>query len=479
MPDYGPIIDGIVTSSEDSFDVVDPTTGEAYQTVGAADEALVEEAVAAGHASFDTWSTLSPDRRRRGLLEVAAAIRDDLGRLVDVMVKETGKPVSDARAEVAEVADTFEYYAGFTDKIHGKTLSTQSDRLGYTLAEPYGVTAHIVPWNYPMLLAVRSFAPALAAGNAAVIKPPSEAPLNLLELGELIKKTSIPTGLVNFVPGSGSVAGNALAQSEGISTISFTGSTAVGIEVMKSAAEHVNPVALELGGKSPAIVFADADFDAAVSGVTSGIFTNAGQNCIATSLLFVQSDIKDEFVDAVVAETESLVVGNDREMDAEADMGPMISESQLETVLEYIEVGKQEGARLRTGGKRLTGPEYDDGYYVEPTIFDGVDPDWRIAQEEIFGPVLSVIPFDDEESMLRHANSVRYGLSSSVWTTDVDTATGVAAELEVGTCFVNTTPLTFPDLPFGGWKDSGIGRSGSEDAIEEYVQTKSVYIDRS
>jgi acyl-CoA reductase-like NAD-dependent aldehyde dehydrogenase len=479
MSDYGPIIDGVVTFNEDSFDVVDPTTSEPYQTVDAADEALVEEAVAVGHTSFDTWSELSPDRRRRGLLELAAAIRDNRERLVDVLVAETGKPVSDARAEVAEVADTFEYYAGFTDKIHGKTLSTQSDRLGYTLTKPYGVTAHIVPWNYPMLLATRSFAPALATGNAAVIKPPSEAPLNLLELGELVENTSIPTGLVNFVPGPGSVVGNALAQSEGVSTISFTGSTTVGVNVMKSAADHVNPVTLELGGKSPAIVFSDAAFDEAVSGVTSGIFTNAGQNCIATSRLFVQSEIKDEFVDAVVAETESLVVGNDREMDTDADMGPMISESQLESVLEYIEVGKKEDTMLRTGGNRLTGPEYDDGFYLEPTIFDEVDPDSRIAQEEIFGPVLSVIPFEDEETMLRHANSTQFGLSSSVWTSDVDTATRVAAELEVGTCFVNTTPLTFPDLPLGGWKESGIGRSGSENGIEEHVQTKSVYIDRS
>lgn len=479
MPDYGPLIDGTVTSGEESIDVVDPTTGDVYQTVGAADETLVEKAVAASRTSFETWAASSPDRRRGELLEVAAAIRNNLDRLVDVMVKETGKPISDAEGEIAEVADTFEYYAGFTDKIHGKTLSTQSDRLGYTLPEPYGVTGHIVPWNYPMLLAVRSFAPALAAGNGAVIKPPTEAPLNLLELGELIEETSIPTGLVNFVPGSGSVTGSALAQSKGISTISFTGSTEVGINVMKSAAENVNPVALELGGKSPAIVFADADFDAAVSGVTSGIFTNAGQNCIATSRLFVESGIKDEFVDAVVEQAESLVVGNDREMDADVDMGPMISESQLETVLGYIEVGKQEGARVRMGGNRLTGPDHDDGFYVEPTIFYDVDPNMRIAQEEIFGPVLSVIPFDDEESMLRHANSVRFGLSSSVWTSNIDTATKVASKLEVGTCFVNTTPLTFPDLPFGGSKDSGIGRSGSEDAIEEYVQTKSVYIDRS
>ncbi|MDP9263017.1 MAG: aldehyde dehydrogenase family protein, partial [Acidobacteriota bacterium] len=371
------------------------------------------------------------------------------------------------------VADVFRYYAGWATKIHGETINSRPNAFTYTLREPVGVVAAIVPWNFPLLLASWKIAPALATGNCVIWKPASQTSLSALRVGELMLEAGVPAGVINILPGPGAIVGMGLVKHPGVDKVAFTGSTVVGKEVMRSAADTVKRITLELGGKSPNIVFADSDLEAAVRGASTGIFYGKGEVCAAGSRLFVEKKIHDEFMSKLVDRTQKLKPGDP--LDPKTRLGAIVSEQQMNTVLGYIETGKSEGAKLVAGGKRVS-VDGGKGYFVEPTIFDGVDNNMKIAQEEIFGPVLATIPFDDVEQVADLANQNIYGLAAAVWTNDIRKAHAVARRLKAGTVWVNAYNLYDVALPFGGYKQSGFGRELGMHAIEHYTELKSVWV---
>lgn len=470
-------IDGEWTSAEDGLttDTLDPATEDVYATVASAGEADVERAVTAARRAVERgseWRGLDPHER----VEYLNALTDALEKLRDEIVlvesHDNGKTPFEAGIDIGTAIDTFRYYTGWADKLEGETIPVPGDRIDYTRREPVGVTGHIVPWNYPFQLAGRSIAPALACGNSIVVKPSSTTPLSALYYAKAAEAVGLPDGVLNVIPGLGSVAGDALASHSLVDHIAFTGSTGVGKGVMGQAATNVTGVTLELGGKGPNLVFPDADLDAAASGCHNGIFMNAGQMCWAGSRLLVHEDIHDAFVDRIVTRAENTPLGTG--IDDDARMGPMVSKHQREEVLEYIELGEREGATLATGGG--VPADKDHGFFVEPTVFTDVTNEMTIAREEIFGPVLSVIEFSDEDRAIEIANDSSYGLLAGIWTQDITRAHTVAEHLDYGMVSINEFPVTFPQTPFGGYKESGYGREQGQEAIHEYTQVKNVNV---
>jgi aldehyde dehydrogenase (NAD+) len=455
------------------FETLNPATGEVITSVAEADKADVDLAVKAARKAFEEgpWSKLTATDRGKVLSKLADLIMEHRDELAALETMDNGKPISDARnIDVPLVADCFEYYAGWANKVHGETIPVPGPFLNYTLREPIGVVGQIVAWNFPMLLAAWKMAPALATGNTVVLKPAEQTPLSALRLGELCLEAGIPPGVVNVLPGFGPTAGAGLVTHPDVDKIAFTGEYLTGQTIMREAAGTLKRLSLELGGKSPNIVFADADLDAAVAGSLMGIFWNQGEVCCAGSRLFLQESVYDQFMDKLVGQAGKMKVGDP--MDPTTQIGALISEDHLNKVLRYINAGKAEGATLRTGGDQPT----KRGYFVNPTIFDGVSDSMKIAREEIFGPVLSVIRFKDVDEVVPRANNTFYGLAAAVWTRDVGKAHAMARKLKAGTVWINTYNVVSSLSPFGGYKMSGFGRELGVHALELYTQVKSVWV---
>ena len=470
-------IDGEWTdaASGETLDTEDPATEEVYATIACAGEEDVDRAVEAAARAGERggeWRALDPSDRSTALHRFADAIEERRDEIILVESHDNGKTPFEAGLDVDMVIDTFRYYAGWTDKIHGETIPVPGTRFDYTVREPVGVTAHVAPWNYPFQLAGRSLAPALACGNSAIVKPSSTTPLSALYYAVAAEEAGFPDGAVNVLPGTGSGAGAALVGHEGVDHVAFTGSTGVGKGVMEQASDRVAGVTLELGGKGPNIVFPDADLEAAAKGCHYGIFMNAGQMCWAGSRLLVHEDVHDEVVDQVVSRAEATPLGSG--IDDDGRMGPLVADWHRDDVLEYIQTGVDEGATVATGGN--VPEDREKGYFLEPTVFTDVENDMTIAQEEIFGPVLSVIEFSDAQEAVEIANDSPYGLMAGIWTNDLDTGHGVAANLDYGMVSINEYPQTFPQTPFGGYKQSGFGREQGIEALHEYTEVKNVNV---
>jgi aldehyde dehydrogenase (NAD+) len=460
-----------------TFDSVNPATGRAFAQVADGGVEDVELAVTAARRAFEgPWSRFKPFERQAILLRLADLVEAHFEQLALLDTLDMGGPITATRARKQRAIALLRYYAGFATAIHGDTItnSQAGDVLSYTLKEPVGVVAAINPWNGPFGMAVWKIAPALAAGCAVVLKPAEQAPLSPLRLGELCLEAGVPPGVINIVQGPGSIVGAALAAHPGIDKIAFTGSTATGQAIMRAAASNMKRVSLELGGKSPNIVFNDADLDIAVPGAAMAVFANSGQMCSAGTRLFVQRRIYPEFVERLAAFAKQLRVGDP--LDAITQLGPLVSQVQLERVMGYLESGKSQGARAASGGGRMTGSGCEQGYFVEPTIFADVTDDMKIAREEIFGPVICVLPFDTLEEAVARGNDTNYGLGGGVWTQDINNAHRVAKGLRTGSVWVNCYQLMDPAVPFGGYKTSGIGRESGREHIEEFLETKAVWI---
>jgi acyl-CoA reductase-like NAD-dependent aldehyde dehydrogenase len=466
-------------ASGETYATVNPATEEVSAQVAKGDERDVDLAVQAARRAFDEgpWPRMAAAERARMLWKLADLIGANLDEMARLESVNTGKTLFDSgKVELPFAAEVFRYYAGWTTKIHGETLQLRDGAFTFTLRQPLGVVGAIVPWNFPFLLASWKIAPALAAGNAVVLKPASLTPLTALRFAELTQEAGLPEGVFNVVPGPGGKAGMALVRHPGVDKVAFTGSTEVGKGIMREAAGSLKRVSLELGGKSPNIVLADADLEAALRGALTGIFYNKGEVCAAGSRLLVEQRVHDEFVGKLVERVKGLKVGDP--MDKATRMGPVVSAPQLETVLAYVEAGRREGATLTAGGERLRVGD-GRGYFVQPTVFTGVTNAMRIAREEIFGPVLSVIPFKDVDDAVAQGNETFYGLAAAVWTRDVGKALRVARALRAGTVWVNAYNLYDAALPFGGFKESGFGRELGQAGLDLYTEVKSVWVDLS
>jgi aldehyde dehydrogenase (NAD+) len=473
MFSYDLFIDGGTRATAGSIDVTDPATGEPVGRVARADADDTEDAVAAAAAAGTDWERAPPAERERALRTVADRIEADADAVAELLATETGKCLATAEGEVAETAAQFRFYAGVADKVRGDTIPTSENRLNYTRRVPYGVTAHIIPWNYPLLLGTRGIAAALATGNTVVAKPPSQAPLTTMWIGEYLQE-ALPAGVVNLVPGPGSEVGAVLSSHADVDALTFTGSTGVGQRVLEAAAEHITHVDVELGGKSPAIVLPDTDLENAARGIVAGIFSNAGQNCVATSRCLVHESVHDDLVAKLVEKTERITLGHGTHPDT--DMGPVISEGAREEILEYIDGAIDAGATCLTGGGVPADPDLADGTFVEPTILDDVTPDMAVGCEEIFGPVLSVIPVESTDDAVAVANDSPFGLAAAVWTDGLD-ATRLARRLDHGLVAINTYPVSMPQSPWGGNKESGLGREGGLEGAEAFTTVDSVVVE--
>ena len=461
--------------AEKTFDIVEPASSRVMAKAAAASAADVDAAVQAARSAFEAggWSNAAASARAKVLYRIAELIRSNLERLATLEARNAGKPIRDARDEVLGAAQCFEYYAGAATRIFGETIPVTAPGLDFTLREPVGVVGLIVPWNFPLMIAAWKVAPALAAGNATILKPASYTPLTAIELGRLALEAGLPDGILNIVTGPGGITGNALAGHPGVDKIAFTGETATGVSILQQAAPNITRVSLELGGKSPNIVFADADLQKAAAGTVASVFGNAGQDCCARSRAFVARSIAEEFDQRVAEASRRLKLGDP--LDEGTEMGPLISLKQRERVQGYIEIGQAEGARLLTGGA-VPGGALAAGSYLEPAVFDRAGNKMRIAQEEIFGPVLTIIPFEEEDEVIRMVNDSPYGLSGSLWTRDIGRALRVARSIKTGVLSINSTKSVHQEAPFGGYKRSGIGRELGMHALQLYTEVKNIFI---
>src|SRR3954471_17144852 len=459
-----------------TMDVVNPATEEVIAQVPSAAASDLDPAGSAARAALDgPWGQMSARERGRMVRKIGERVLERADEIARLETLHNGKPISESRhIEIPAAAECFEYYGGWSDKVMGETIPVKGNYLTYTLREPIGVVAAIVPWNFPLLLASWKVAPALACGNTVVLKPASQTPLTALALGEIAIEVGLPPGVLNVLTGPGAGLGQAIVEHAGIDKIAFTGDTSTGKGIMRGAAGTLKRITLELGGKSPNIVLADADIDAAIRGTTIGIFYGKGEVCAAGSRLLVDRAIQSEFIDKLAARTRKMTAGDP--MDPKTRFGALSSRKQLETVLGYIDSGKREGATLVAGGGRAdigTGK----GYFVEPTVFADVRPEMTIAREEIFGPVLASIEFSDIDEAIARANDTQYGLAAVVWTRDIKKAHYIARKLQAGTVWINTYNVYDTAAPFGGYKQSGFGREMSAHALEHYTQVKSVWVD--
>ncbi len=479
---YQLFIDGqwVDAESGKTFTTANPATGEDLAEVSEADKADIDKAVIAARRAFEgKWSKMSARDRGRILYKLSKLIEEHSSELAALETADNGKPIKESTyVDLPQVAENFEYFAGWATKIEGETIPVPGQMFNYTLREPVGVCGQIIPWNFPLLMAAWKLAPALAAGNTVVLKPAEQTPVTAMELGKLIQEAGFPEGVVNIVPGYGETAGAALAAHPGIDKIAFTGSTEVGKLIAKAAAENLTKVSLELGGKAPNIVFADADMDQAVNGAMMGIFFNQGQVCCAGSRLFVEEKVKDEFLGRLKEKASRINVGDP--MDKATHMGPQVSAEQLSRIKSYVDVAQKEGATVLSGGEspKLEGA-FQNGYFFQPTIFSDVNNQMRVAQEEIFGPVVSVITFRDEDDLIKQANDTIYGLSAGIWTRDITRAHRFAKEIKAGVVWINTFNMFNAASPFGGYKQSGYGREMGKHALEMYTHVKSVWVDLS
>jgi len=420
------------------------------------------------------WRGMDPSKRGRILFKIAILLRERLADLAKLETLNNGKPFGQAKGDIAQSARHFEYFAGMADKVQGATIPVPGNRLDYTVKEPIGVTAHIVPWNYPLVMAARSIAPALAVGDTVVAKPASYTPLTLLRFAEICKEAGLPDGVMNVVTGGGSEVGEALASHPDVRLVALTGSVETGVRVSEKASVNMTRVALELGGKNPCIVFADSDLNKAAQGIVNGIFTNAGQMCWAGSRLIVEAKCAEELLDKVASAATGMKLGDG--LNPETKMGPLVSGTQRERVGSYVKGALEEGAKARTGGRVPSDEALASGYFYEPTILTDVAPEMQVAREEVFGPVLSVLEFEKEDEAVDLANDTRYGLWAGVWTRDLKRAHNVAHRIDAGIVGVNEEPVTFPQTPFGGFKASGNASEQGLDAIGTYVRVKNVSV---
>jgi acyl-CoA reductase-like NAD-dependent aldehyde dehydrogenase len=479
---YQLFIDGkwVDAESGKTFDTPNPATGAKLAEVAEGDKADIDKAVAAARRAFEgKWSRVSARDRGRMLYKLSQLIEAKSGELAALETADNGKPIRETSyVDLPQVVENFEYFAGWATKIEGETIPVPGEMFNYTLREPVGVCGQIIPWNFPLLMAAWKLAPALAAGNTVVLKPAEQTPVGAMELASLIQEAGFPDGVVNVVPGYGETAGAALASHPDIDKVAFTGSTEVGKLIAKAAADNLTKVSLELGGKAPNIIFADADMEQAVNGAMMGIFFNQGQVCCAGSRLFVDASVKDEFLDRFKERAGRLKVGDP--MDKTTQMGPQVSEEQLNRIKGYVDIAKGEGAQVLAGGcpPSLEG-DFRKGYFFQPTIFGDVKNSMRVAQEEIFGPVVSVITFEGEEDLIKQANEIVYGLSAGIWTKDITRAHRFAKAIRAGVVWINTYNMFNAASPFGGYKQSGYGREMGKHALEMYTHVKSVWVDLS
>lgn len=455
------------------FETINPATGEVICDVAEADAADVDKAVAAARQAFNRgeWRQMSASRRGELLYKLADLIEHNLDELARLETLDNGKPLHDSRGDIELVIACYRYFAGWADKVHGKTIPINGPYFCYTRHEPVGVVGQIIPWNFPLLMQAWKLSPALATGNTVVMKTAEQTPLSALRIGELIIEAGFPPGVVNILSGYGPTAGAAIARHMDIDKVAFTGSTEVGHLIMEAAAKsNLKRVTLELGGKSPNIVFADADLDKAIEGAHDALFFNQGQCCVAGSRLFVEERCYDEFVAKSVERAKNRVVGDP--FDPKTEQGPQVDKDQFDKVMGYIEVGMREGAQMLCGGNRVG----DKGFFIEPTVFTDVRDDMKIAQEEIFGPVMSIIKFKDVDEVIQRANSTMYGLAAGVWTKDITKAHAIANNVRAGTVWVNCFDVFDAAAPFGGFKQSGIGRELGEYGLQQYTEVKTVTI---
>lgn len=453
--------------------VIEPASGEPFAEVAAAGNADLEAAVAAASAAFPNWSSLTAVARADVLFRFADLVRSHGEELALLEARNAGKPIGDARWEANHVAETLRYYAGAADKFFGETVNVKKSGLDITLHQPMGVIGLIVPWNFPMVIATWKMAPALACGNTVVIKPASLTPLSALRLGELALEAGVPPGVVNVIPGPGAAVGAALAAHPDVAKISFTGETATGRSIMATAAATIKRVGLELGGKSPNLIFADVDIEEVAREAVGSVFANAGQDCCARSRILVERSVYSKFLEAMTAATQAITVGDP--LDEAISMGPVISAHQRDNSLKYVDIGKAEGARLLCGGERLQRP----GFFLRPAVLADGKPRMRVVDEEIFGPVAVVMPFDTEDEAVTIANDTIYGLSGSLWTNDLKRGLRVAQAVRTGVMSVNSSSSVHLQAPFGGYKQSGLGRELGMHAMEHYTELRNIYFETS